>query len=97
MKFTHHAVSPWHACVQVWDPDAPADTSAQHNRHQHKVSPYVGMQLKGRVLATFVGGAQVYDEKKGVFSGSCGGVLKRKWLDVPREKKGGPGAPATAA
>jgi hypothetical protein len=82
----------WHVCpadifLQVWDPDTLADTSAGHNRHQHKLSPYTDMKLKGRVLATFVRGHKVFDEKLGVFDGHCGQVVRKKWLDVIREKK----------
>lgn len=73
--------------AQVWDPEAAADTSAGHNRHQHKVSPYTDMPLKGQVLATFVKGHKVYDEQEGVFEGHCGSVVRRKWLDVIRETK----------
>lgn len=72
--------------LQVWDPEALADTSIGHNRHQHKLSPYADMKLRGKVLATFVKGHKVYDEQQGVFAGHCGQVVRRKWLDVIREK-----------
>lgn len=75
------------ADIVVWDPEADADTSTIHNRHQHKLSPYTDMKLKGKVLATFVGGHKVFDEKQGVFDGQCGKVLRRKWLDIIRDKK----------
>lgn len=73
--------------LQVWDPEALANTSLGHNRHQHKLSPYTDMQLKGGVLATFVRGHKVFDDKEGVFAGSCGSVIRRKWLDIIKEKK----------
>lgn len=72
--------------MQVWDPEAAADTSVAANRHQHKLSPYNDMQLQGRVLATFVRGHKVFDAGAGVFEGVCGSVVRRKWLDVRREK-----------
>ncbi|KAF6265397.1 allantoinase [Scenedesmus sp. NREL 46B-D3] len=75
------------ADLVVWDPEAAADTSVGHNRHQHKLSPYTDMKLKGRVLATFVKGHKVFDEQQGVFDGHCGQVLRKKWLDVIRERK----------
>lgn len=73
--------------LQVWDPEAGADTSAAHNQHKHKLSPYTDMPLKGKVLATFVQGHKVFDEKEGVFQGRCGSLIRRKWLDVFKEKK----------
>jgi hypothetical protein len=45
------------------------------------------MKLKGKVLATFVAGHKVFDEQQGVFDGHCGQVVRKKWLDVIREKK----------
>ena len=66
-------------CLQVWDPEALADTSLEGNQHKHKVTPYADMPLKGKVLATYVGGHRVYEEHHGVFSGACGSVLKGRW------------------
>lgn len=73
--------------AQVWDPEAAADTSSQHNRHQHKLTPYAGMALKGKVIATYVNGNKVFDERQGVFEGTCGSVIRRKWLDIVREQR----------
>jgi hypothetical protein len=30
---------------------------------------------------------QVFDVKQGVFQGTCGSVIRRKWLDVRRERR----------
>jgi allantoinase len=73
--------------MQVWEPEAAADTSPHHNRHQHKLTPYAGMALKGKVLATYVNGHKVFDAAQGVFQGTCGRVLRRKWLDVVKERR----------
>jgi allantoinase len=54
------------ADVVVWDPEAAAGTSAARNRHRHGAgtSPYVDAALRGRVLATFVRGSQVFDARR---------------------------------
>jgi hypothetical protein len=43
----------------VFDPEAAANTTAAGLHHKHKSTPYLGMPLVGRVLATFVRGQQV--------------------------------------
>lgn len=48
------------ADIVVWDPEAAADTTVAALHHRHKTSPYIGADLKGRVLATFVRGQQVF-------------------------------------
>lgn len=63
------------ADLVVWDPEAAADTSPEALQHRHKVSPYAGMRLKGRVLATFVRGSQVFGEQHGVAAQACGAAL----------------------
>lgn len=49
-------------CLQVWDPEAKADTSVQHNQHRHKLTPYGALPLKGKVLATYVSGHKVSEQ-----------------------------------
>jgi allantoinase len=76
------------ADVVVWDPEARADTSPQRNRHRHgaATSPYIGWQLRGRVLATFVRGSLVFDAKRAVgeevaegeMSRTCGQLILRR-------------------
>jgi len=69
------------ADIVVWDPSTDADTSKESLYHKHKLSPYENKKLKGRVLATFVGGSQAFDSKLGVGVGeeACGKtVLHRK-------------------
>lgn len=48
------------------------------------------MPLKGRVLATFVRGHQVFDgqpDGQGVFSGVCGTPLQRKWIQPVQQQQ----------
>lgn len=71
----------------MWDPEAAADTSVKANQHRHKLTPYSDLPLKGRVLATYVGGHKVFGEREGVFRGTCGSVIRRKWLDVIKERR----------
>ncbi len=44
----------------MWDPEALADTSEEALQHRHKLTPYTGLPLHGRVAATFVRGHQVF-------------------------------------
>lgn len=49
------------ADLVIWDPDAEfvVDQSTLH--HRHKLTPYHGMRLRGRVLETWLRGERVYD------------------------------------
>ncbi|PNH11261.1 putative allantoinase 1 [Tetrabaena socialis] len=40
----------------VWEPHSAANTSTALNRHRHRLSPYTDLPLKGKVVATVVGG-----------------------------------------
>lgn len=65
----------------VWDPEQLADTSPAALQHRHKVSPYAERALRGRVLATFVRGSQVFSQQEGggVAAGqACGAQLLHK-------------------
>lgn len=61
------------ADLVVFDPDAEAriDPTALH--HLHPVTPYAGAVVSGRVLATYVRGAQAYDS--GRFPAEPGGRI----------------------
>ena len=48
------------ADLVVFDPDAVSDFDPSELHHRHPVTPYAGMRLDGRVLATYVRGVQVY-------------------------------------
>ena len=49
------------ADLLVWDPDAPITVSAERLFFRHKVSPYLGQALQGRVQHTLLRGKCVYD------------------------------------
>jgi len=57
----------------VFDPDAKEDVTAASVLHRHRLSPYVGLQLRGRTLETYVRGIKVYD--RGTFSTPQGDLL----------------------
>jgi allantoinase len=44
----------------IWDPDAHFTLQPESIHHRHKLTPYSGMDLYGAVLATYVGGVEVY-------------------------------------
>lgn len=65
------------ADLLVWDPDAACPTEKTDIRHRHPVSPYERMNLRGRVLQTYVGGKIVYDQ--GNFTNfGCGNFILRE-------------------
>lgn len=74
------------ADLVVWDPEAAADTSPEALHHRHKVTPYSGLLLKGRVLATFVRGSQVFGEQHGVAAQACGAVLRHRQVKQSKRK-----------
>ncbi|KAL4458612.1 hypothetical protein ABPG75_013477 [Micractinium tetrahymenae] len=78
--------SGYDADLVVWDPEAGADTSPEALQHRHKVSPYAGLALKGRVLATFVRGSQVFGEQRGVAAQACGAALLQRPAKRPVRK-----------
>jgi allantoinase len=49
------------ADLVVWDPDAELAVEAAQLQFRHKISPYVGRRLTGRVEATVLRGRLVYD------------------------------------
>jgi allantoinase len=60
----------------VWDPNDEWDVVGAELEHRHKLTPYEGERLRGRVKRTYVRGQLVYDEGKFV-EGPCGELLKR--------------------
>jgi allantoinase len=44
------------ADIVVWDPDASFVVDPQKLHHRHKITPYAGRELYGKVEATFVVG-----------------------------------------
>jgi allantoinase len=62
------------ADLVVWDPDAPFTVAADDLYYRHRISPYVGATVRGRVHRTFVRGHEVYDGR-GHPAGPIGRVL----------------------
>jgi allantoinase len=50
------------ADLVVWDPDAEFLVDADRLQHRHKLTPYAGRRLRGRVVTTYVRGERVWDE-----------------------------------
>jgi allantoinase len=48
------------ADIVLWDPDARFVVDASRLRHRHKVTPYAGRELFGKVTATYVGGRRIF-------------------------------------
>jgi allantoinase len=68
------------ADIVVWSTEQEADTSPEALQHRHKLTPYAGMRMQGRVLATFVRGSQVFGEQQGVAPQACGStILNKRW------------------
>ncbi len=62
------------ADLVVWDPDEPFTVTADMLHYRHRVSPFVGAALRGRVRRTFVRGHEVYDGQ-GHPAGAIGRVM----------------------
>jgi allantoinase len=63
------AIAPgYDADLVVFDPDAKFILRTEDLQYRHLVSPYLGETLHGKVQATFVRGASVYD--RGTFPGT---------------------------
>jgi len=58
------------ADLVVWDPDAEFTVDAAALQQRHKVTPYAGRRLRGRVLSTFVRGQRVWNNG----TSTCGAV-----------------------
>ena len=67
------------ADVVAWRPDASADTTPSACRHRHCANvPYIGAELRGRVLATYSRGRLVFRAGGGAPRGACGRVVRRE-------------------
>lgn len=65
------------ADLVVWDPESACPTEKADIQHRHPVSPYARMNLRGKVMQTYVGGKIVFDQ--GNFPNlGCGNVILRK-------------------
>ncbi|MFP3915965.1 MAG: allantoinase AllB [Actinomycetota bacterium] len=63
------------ADLVVFDPDGATDVDAGRLLQRHPVTPYHGMRLAGRVVATYLRGEPVYGE--GAVAGRQGRLLRR--------------------
>ncbi len=61
------------ADIVVWDPDKRFTVVPELILHRHKLTPYSGMELFGKIASTFVGGRQVFAD--GEFVGQKSGKL----------------------
>jgi len=61
------------ADIVVWDPDEQFMLRPEIIRHRHKLTPYAGMELSGMVRASYVGGAEVYEN--GTFTNTMAGTF----------------------
>jgi allantoinase len=60
----------------IWEPDAKFRVEPAQLHHRHKMTPYAGRELAGRVEATFLRGRKIFE--RGEFSaGPVGHVLQR--------------------
>ena len=63
------------ADLVLFDPDVTWSVDPQKLYQRHKITPYAGRQLRGRVLATYLHGEKIYDD--GEFAAPSGRVLSR--------------------
>ena len=52
------------ADLVVWDPDAETVVDVTRLQQRHKLTPYAGRALRGRIETTFVGGERVWDRSR---------------------------------
>jgi allantoinase len=70
----------WDADFCIWDPSEEWTVDAAKLQHRHKLTPYDGQRLRGRVKRTYVRGRLVYDE--GAFpAGPIGELVRRDILN----------------
>jgi allantoinase len=61
------------ADLVVFDPDGETLVSSTNILHRHKVTPYEGKLLRGKVRATYLRGKAVYEN--GIFEKTARGIL----------------------
>lgn len=56
------AIAPgYDADLTVFDPQASFEVTAEGLYHRHKITPYLGRRLQGRVVCTYLRGQKIYD------------------------------------
>ena len=63
------------ADIVVWDDAAEFTVQSADIRHRHKLTPYQGRTLKGRVHQTYVGGKLAYDDERGLTARPVGSFV----------------------
>ena len=69
------------ADLVIWDPEAPMAVDAANLEHRHKLTPYQGRTLLGRVHATYLRGEKIFERSRdgaatrGTFVGAPRGRL----------------------
>ena len=63
------------ADLVVWDPEAEETIFAEDVWHRHKLSPYIGMKLSGKIERTYVNGELVYADKQFADAGKKNGKI----------------------
>ena len=61
------------ADIVIWNPDEKFTVVPELIQHRHKLTPYSGIELFGKVNATYVAGQKVFEN--GIFSGATFGKL----------------------
>ncbi len=65
------------ADVVIWKPDEEFDVSPRNIHHKHKLTPYAGRKLSGRVDKTFLRGELIYEHGRFPLKKSTGALLLR--------------------
>ncbi len=65
------------ADLVFWDPDAEHVIDAATLEHRHKITPYQGRALRGRVVRTLLRGETIYERGQGFLSTPSGRWLRR--------------------
>jgi allantoinase len=64
------------ADLLVWDPEQSFIVSKKMILHKHKITPYIGEELNGVIMQTYLAGEKIYDEGK-VINLNKGKILLR--------------------
>jgi len=70
-----HIAAGYDADLTFFDPDEKWRVRVEALHQRHKITPYAGRELRGKVRATYLRGTKIYDD--GEFAPPAGRVLKR--------------------
>ncbi|HFA51327.1 MAG TPA: allantoinase AllB [Bacteroidetes bacterium] len=65
------------ADLVVWQPEEIFEIKTENIFHRHKITPYLGQQLFGKTIQTYIGGAKVFEDG-GIAAGTRGKVILHK-------------------